>query len=58
MIMMQICKDNLFEKKREQSLEIDDIKEHQCKMENILFRYLILDKTYKKKPKNINKFYP
>ena len=38
MIMMQICKDNLFEKKREQALawKFDDIKEHQCKMENIL----------------------
>jgi hypothetical protein len=38
MIMMQICNDNLLEKKREQGLEwkYDDIKEHQSKMENIL----------------------
>lgn len=38
MIMMQKCKDNLLEKKREQSLEwiYDDIIEHQEKMEKIL----------------------
>ncbi|WP_297510173.1 DUF262 domain-containing protein [Flavobacterium sp.] len=38
MIMMQKCKDNLFENHRENSLEwiFDDIKEHQIKMENIL----------------------
>lgn len=38
MIMMQVCKDNLLERKRLQGLEwkYDDIKEHQMKMENIL----------------------
>lgn len=38
MIMMQVCKDNLLEKKREQDSAwiYDDINEHQVKMENIL----------------------
>jgi hypothetical protein len=38
MIMMQVCKDNMLEKRRVQGLEwvYEDIQEHQIKMENIL----------------------
>ena len=38
MIMMQVCKENMLEKKRLQGLEwiYEDIQEHQVKMINIL----------------------
>lgn len=38
MIMMQVCKDNMLDKRRVQGLEwvYEDIQEHQMKMENIL----------------------